>query len=764
MTLRRWVLCLTAAVLASTALAGETDESTMFRYDGYRAIRVVPESWDQIEQLHGIGARLLGDAEGLGPVDYYLPPEAMADLAVLGVKYEVLHENIQEVIDAQRARIAAVGPRDPNDPAWFDNYHTLAEIEAKLQQMVSDRPDLCTLIDIGDSIEGRDIWCLQITGPGSGKPGVLFNGTQHAREWIAGAVNMYIADQLVYQYDSDPAIHSLVDRVVFYIIPVVNPDGYSYTWTNQRLWRKNRRDNWNSSCYGVDLNRNWDAGWSGPGASGDPCDDTYYGTSAFSEPETAAMRDFFIAHPEIVSCIDYHSYSEYILSPYGYTNSLPADNATFMELDEAMHDEIVAVHGHSYVYGPIYSTIYQASGGSVDWAYDSQGVYAFTIELRPQAGDWLYGFELPPEQIIPTSEENFPAAMLLAEWSSTPVVISFPNGHPTRLVPNTAETLTVKITEIGADMQSGTLKLYSRVGSTGSFTESALTSLGGNLYEATLPGTPCGRTLQYYVGLETTGGQPILSPADAPASFYEVTAAPIVALLNEPLDSDPGWTVQTQWAFGQPTGGGGEYGGPDPTSGYTGLNVYGYNLAGDYANSLTEKHLTTTAIDCTGATGVTLSFWRWLGVEQPSYDHAYVRVSNNGSTWTTVWTNTAEVTDSSWTFQEFDISAVADNQANVMIRWTMGTTDSGWRYCGWNIDDIQVWAADPDGCPNQLGDLNCDGSTDVFDIDAFVLAITDAASYAAAYPDCDVNLADCDNDGAPDVFDIDAFVMLITGG
>ena len=158
------------------------------------------------------------------------------------------------------------------------------------------------------------------------------------------------------------------------------------------------------------------------------------------------------------------------------------------------------------------------------------------------------------------------------------------------------------------------------------------------------------------------------------------------------LDADPGWTTEADWAFGEPLGQGGDYGFPDPTSGHTGVNVYGYNLAGDYPNNLPERHLTTTAIDCSDLYSLELRFWRWLGVEQPIYDHAYVRVSNNGTDWATVWANPVEITDSAWTEVSYDLSAVADGQATVYVRWTMGSTDSGWTYCGWNIDDIEIWA------------------------------------------------------------------------
>ncbi|MDD5724470.1 MAG: C1 family peptidase [Syntrophales bacterium] len=158
------------------------------------------------------------------------------------------------------------------------------------------------------------------------------------------------------------------------------------------------------------------------------------------------------------------------------------------------------------------------------------------------------------------------------------------------------------------------------------------------------------------------------------------------------MDSDPGWTTEGQWAWGQPTGGGGEHGSPDPTGDYTGSTVYGYNLSGDYEANLPERHLTTGAINCTGRSRVTLKFRRWLGVEHPSYDHAYVRVSNDGSTWTTVWQNSSTVADSSWSLQQFDISGVADGHSAVYLRWTMGTTDDSWQYCGWNIDDVEIWA------------------------------------------------------------------------
>ncbi|MBN1151136.1 T9SS type A sorting domain-containing protein [candidate division WOR-3 bacterium] len=157
------------------------------------------------------------------------------------------------------------------------------------------------------------------------------------------------------------------------------------------------------------------------------------------------------------------------------------------------------------------------------------------------------------------------------------------------------------------------------------------------------------------------------------------------------LDTNPGWSCDPQWAFGIPTGQGGQHGNPDPTSGNTGSNVFGYNLNGDYANNLSEKYLTTDAIDLSGLYNTELKFYRWLGVEASSYDHASLQIKIANGDWMTIWSNPDSHTeDNSWTQYSYDISNYADNQNEVYLRWVMGTTDGGWVYCGWNIDDIEI--------------------------------------------------------------------------
>lgn len=210
------------------------------------------------------------------------------------------------------------------------------------------------------------------------------------------------------------------------------------------------------------------------------------------------------------------------------------------------------------------------------------------------------------------------------------------------------------------------------------------------------PGTSV--TLSLTLALDTVNLQPgnysgtIFVTNQSSASVQSVPAALTLTppvIYNFPLDSNPGWSADTGWAFGRPAGLG-SYN-RDPSRAYTGQYVYGYNLKGDYESDLPRRSLTTPSLDFSRASGVTLRFMRWLGVEEGQYDEAAVEVSNNGYTWITVWKNPArdEVLDTEWVECEYNLSAVADGQPNVRVRWVMGPTDYSQTYPGWNIDDIQ---------------------------------------------------------------------------
>jgi carboxypeptidase T len=293
-------------------------------------------------------------------------------------------------------------------------YHSAETLEDDLRQLAESQPEIAELREIGRSLEERPIWALRIGERRATEHKLLFMGCHHAREWIAVEVPYLLAEHLVKNAGQAP-VTDWLQRGEIWIGPMVNPDGHEYSRTRDRLWRKNRRHNADGSI-GVDPNRNYGYMW---GTRNDdissqvPSDDTYVGPRAFSEPETRAVRNL-VARELFRGVITYHSYSQLILYPWGYTEQpIPdaIDRATMIELAERMQQLIRNVHGSTY--RPLQSSqLYgiPVVGDTTDWTYGEYAIPSFTIELRPdspQAG----GFILPPEQIQPTFEENLPAAL-----------------------------------------------------------------------------------------------------------------------------------------------------------------------------------------------------------------------------------------------------------------------------------------------------------------------------------------------------------------
>jgi murein tripeptide amidase MpaA len=260
----------------------------------------------------------------------------------------------------------------------------------------------CRRFSIGNSYEQNDIYGMVIgESPSRAKKVVIIQCGIHAREWITPTHCLWIIDQLV---TSDPNRDRLLAEFEFVVVPVLNVDGYDFTFTGSRLWRKNRQPNSGSSCIGTDLNRNYAFGWSGPGASPNPCTETYYGSAALSAPEAEASAELLKKYNDegqLVSFWDLHSYSALWMSAWGYTcNQLPRD---FPAMNAAMTDATTAcrnVNGRSYAFGAICRTIYQASGSSVDHGYGITGViHSYTTEAFGN------NFTPPPSYIVPVGSE-----------------------------------------------------------------------------------------------------------------------------------------------------------------------------------------------------------------------------------------------------------------------------------------------------------------------------------------------------------------------
>ncbi len=271
------------------------------------------------------------------------------------------------------------------------------------------------------------------------------------------------------------------------------------------------------------------------------------------------------------------------------------------------------------------------------------------------------------------------------------LVFSYPNGTPNTLTPLTDTTFDVVVTGLlGGVPVANSGQIYISING-GAYQASPMTELTLGNYTATIQGRPCGDIVEYYFSVDLV--DPAVTVFDgSPANpFRAVPATGNLTVFTDDFETNLGWSISGgAWARGVPSGGGGAYGNPDPTTGTVGSSVMGYNLNGDYTDNLPEYHVTSPAIDCSTISTAILNFDRWLGVEQPAYDHAYIRVSTDNTNWTTVWENDVEVADNAWTNIDVDISSIAALQSTVYIRFTMGTTDGGWTFCGWNIDNLSI--------------------------------------------------------------------------
>ncbi len=377
------------------------------------------------------------------------------------------------------------------------------------------------------------------------------------------------------------------------------------------------------------------------------------------------------------------------------------------------------------------STYSEAAYGTVSAADDLDGTGVWTQSVRDA---WeAVGVDMPAPFLI----------------------FSYPTGQPSLLTPGVEATFVVDVSAtFDGSVVAGSGNVIYRIDG-GSLLSAPMTDLAPGSFEGTLPALACGQTLEYLIeAYEATEGQ-FLDPGNSSWLLAEPGTDQSL-VFEDDFETNMGWTAESGWARGTPTGGGGEYGGPDPSSAYSGSNVYGYNLNGDYPSDLSERHLTSPQIDCSGLTNVHIDFYRWLGVEQPAFDHASIRVSNNGSDWITVWENSDEIADTEWTLMDVDISSVASGQSSVFVRFTMGTTDGGWEYCGWNVDDFQVTGyectsvddPDVDGVPS--GSDNCPETYNPGQGDGDGDLVGDACDLCAGYDDA----LDADGDTVPDGCDI----------
>lgn len=294
-------------------------------------------------------------------------------------------------------------------------YFTYAEFLAHLDNMSTLYPNLITVkqpIDTFLTHENRPIYWLKISDNPSveeAEPEVFYSSIHHAREPASLSQTIFFMYYLLENYNTDSVVKALVDSTEMYFVPMINPDGYIFNQTTNPMgggmWRKNRRVH-GAGLYGVDLNRNYGYGWGGLGASSQQSSDTYRGDSAFSEPETQAIKYFTETH-DFKFALNYHTFSDLLLYPFGYDYNQPTlDDAYFKAFTPIM----VSENGYANI---ISSELYAASGDSDDWMYADAG-HDKVFAMTPEIGGDQDGFWPASSEILRLCKENVLANLTLA--------------------------------------------------------------------------------------------------------------------------------------------------------------------------------------------------------------------------------------------------------------------------------------------------------------------------------------------------------------
>lgn len=292
---------------------------------------------------------------------------------------------------------------------FYTRYQRLAAIHERIN-LISSTYATVTIRSWGRSLEGREQRGVRISQDATARPIVFWFCGTHAREWLPPMFCVYMAEQLAVRFQNgDAVVRNLMGRFEFHILPILNPDGYEFSHTNNNMWRKSRRPNTNhnSNCIGTDLNRNYAFQWNTGGSSNDPCSDTYHGGTcanqcgAFNNVETANLRTYMgTVTGRVRVQVDCHAYGNMWMHPYGYSTILPPQEPAMRTNGNAAVAAIRGVNGLNFAMGSIARVIYVASGSSCDWFYGTHGVIqAWAPEVRGTS------FQPPATNIGPSNNE-----------------------------------------------------------------------------------------------------------------------------------------------------------------------------------------------------------------------------------------------------------------------------------------------------------------------------------------------------------------------
>ncbi len=752
--------------------------SLLFSIEKYKEVRIYDDTNEVISKLKNAGLDIdhIYKQDGLW-IEFVISENRLELLNATHLHYEIMHEDIEE---HYRSRLDNNFESRDFDLGSMGGYYTFTEIEAQLDKFYINFPELVSSkVSIGETLEGRNIWMIKISDNPNideNEPEMLYTGLHHSREPMSYMNLFYFMDWLTDNYGTDPEATALVNSRELYFIPAINPDGLVY---NQQIapngggmQRKNMRETCLSSVDGVDLNRNYSYMWGldDSGSSPDGCNETYRGLLPFSEPETQAVKNFVDSH-DFQIALNYHSYSNLLIYPLGYTydNPVPQDDLDiFIEYGEQM----VQYNGYALGTGP--DLLYPVNGEACDWMYGVHGIFAYT----PEVGNSTDGFWPSTSRIIPLAEENLHPNKFVAWAVGARYEVDFSIQEGPYSQGNTYDT-NLSIFNSGLGDSNGSLTVS--IESTNNYLYFETVSVEvGNL--GSRSGINLGDILSFSISEQAPSGintDLILKVVDQDGYEYTSSIEVIIGIptvlsqynFEESLD----WTIGDIdddasagiWELAIPTATSYNSNQAQPgldhsedgekcfiTGAATSSGSVGYD---DVDGGKTT--LLSPVFDFTDETEVLVSYWRWytnnVG-DNPGTDRWKVDVSSdNGGNWITLENTTQS--ENSWVKKTFLLSNYIINFTDqVQFRFiaedtnNIGDTGTGGSIVEAAIDDFIISSFN--ASDNLQGDLNNDNQLDVLDVITMVnLVLAD---------DC-FNLADMNLDGNCNILDVIILVNLI---
>ncbi len=679
----------------------------------YKQIRIFVPNQATLDQVWATGIDHEGATGKVGGIMEFVAGEfELSELARAGIPYEVVIDDLAKHYEQQM-------PRAPVNALGFGlgsmgGHYTLQEVLLQLDSMRLLYPHLISARDsIGRSQQGRAIWAVKIgSSQSAGKPEVLYTALHHAREPQGMMSVMYYMWWLLENYATNPEAAYLVNNRQQWFIPVVNPDGYEHNRTTNPngggMWRKNRRDN-GGGIYGVDLNRNYGPYhmWNAPngGSSTSPSSETYRGPAQFSEPETQAIDSFMRAH-NIKSCLNYHTYGNYLIYPWGYLSRENGDSLIYRDWAYDM----TAVN--RFTNGTDQQTVaYSTRGNSDDYMFGDT-TKPITYTMTPEVGtNDEGGFWPPPTMILPLAIKTLPMNKHLAYVAGQfTTVVAYAvqdaggNGFLNRgesfvlavRVKNKGRTpgnaVSVLATSNLPSVQMSATPIVINPG----VQQELLVQLSGTVAPNATEGLP----LHFYITLTDAQGYQRI---DTLRTFL---GTPSLLFADSASSGTSNWTTGSGWGL--------------TANAHTPPYAFTDSPTGNYPANANNALTMVSQINLTNYDYAQLKFWTKWAIE-PTWDFGTVEIStNNGSTWTALrtelshpgsarsasaqpagsWGFDSYTPGGTWLEQSVDLTAYVNRQ--IKLRFRMAA-DAGDQRDGFYVDDIRLYGYTTSAPPPDTG-------------------------------------------------------------